>query len=95
MCPDPPLTWFATGPPREAQKIFPIQLLENGDVDIARNKKIVQGQKFEILGKVDPNPVNVSRLDFAFDGLANHARWCSSSPRVCFRPRQGRCKFAL
>ncbi|KAI5454763.1 hypothetical protein NCC49_003647 [Naganishia albida] len=47
------------GPPREAQKIFPIQLVENGDVDIARNKKIVQGQKFEILGKVDPNPLNL------------------------------------
>jgi AP-2 complex subunit alpha len=48
------------GPPREAQKIFPIQLLENGDVDVARNSKIVAGQKFALLGKVDPNPLNVS-----------------------------------
>jgi hypothetical protein len=27
---------------------------------VARNSKIVAGQKFAILGKVDPNPLNVS-----------------------------------
>jgi AP-2 complex subunit alpha len=50
------------GPPREAQKIFPIELLPNGDVDIARNSKVVDGQKFAVLGAIDPNPLNVSLL---------------------------------
>ncbi|KAJ9127887.1 hypothetical protein QFC24_000172 [Naganishia onofrii] len=49
------------GPPREAQKIFPIELLRNGDVDIARNSKVVDGQKFAVLGAIDPNPLNPNK----------------------------------
>ncbi|KAI5475007.1 AP-2 complex subunit alpha [Pseudohyphozyma bogoriensis] len=46
------------GPPREAQKIFPIRL-ENGQVDVTRNKRVVEGTCFGLLESVDPNPSNL------------------------------------
>lgn len=46
------------GPPREAQKIFPITL-ESGKVDVTRNKKVVGGTKFGLLEGIDPNPNNI------------------------------------
>ncbi|KAM0749659.1 Adaptor protein complex AP-2 alpha subunit [Meredithblackwellia eburnea MCA 4105] len=46
------------GPPREAQKIFPIKL-EGGRVDTARNRKVVEGSRFGVLDGIDPNPNNL------------------------------------
>ncbi|ORX38335.1 adaptin N terminal region-domain-containing protein [Kockovaella imperatae] len=48
------------GPPREAQKIFPIKLTPAGEVDLARNAKVMSGNRFKILTGIDPNPLNVS-----------------------------------
>ena len=47
------------GPPREAQRIFPIELDTAGHVDIAKNRKVISGQRFALLDDVDPNPVNL------------------------------------
>ena len=47
------------GPPREAQRIFPINLDGAGHVDIGKNKKVVTGHRFGVLDEVDPNPVNL------------------------------------
>lgn len=46
------------GPPREAQTIFPIKL-ENGKVDIAKNRKVVGGTRFGLLENIDPNENNI------------------------------------
>ena len=48
------------GAPREAQQIFPIRLTSAGEVDIARNTKIVSGHRVTVLPNVDPSPTNVS-----------------------------------
>lgn len=47
------------GPPREAQRIFPIGLDSAGHVDIGKNTKVVSGHRFGLLDDVDPNPVNL------------------------------------
>ncbi|KAK0526320.1 hypothetical protein OC834_004842 [Tilletia horrida] len=47
------------GAPREAQKIYPFKLTAAGDVDMARNQKVIQGARLQLLDGVDPNPVNV------------------------------------
>lgn len=47
------------GPPRESQLIFPITLLPDGQVDLARNTKVVGGQKLALLGEIDKNPNNL------------------------------------
>ena len=46
------------GPPREAQKIFPIKV-EGGKVDTAKNRKVVDGTCFGLLDGIDPNPNNI------------------------------------
>jgi AP-2 complex subunit alpha len=46
------------GPPREAQKIFAI-VLDGGQVDVARNRKVVAGTGFGVLDGIDPNPNNI------------------------------------
>lgn len=46
------------GAPREAQKIFPIKL-DGGKVDIAKNRKVVDGTCFGLLDGIDPNPNNL------------------------------------
>jgi AP-2 complex subunit alpha len=51
------------GPPREAQKIFPIKLTKTGDVDLAKNSKVMTGTRLSLLPNVDPNPSNVSHRD--------------------------------
>ncbi|GAA5964774.1 hypothetical protein JCM3765_002551 [Sporobolomyces pararoseus] len=45
------------GPPREAQKIFKIQVDSNG-VDVAKQKRVVGGVKMGLLEGVDPNQMN-------------------------------------
>ncbi|KAG8874194.1 hypothetical protein FRB97_006081 [Tulasnella sp. 331] len=45
------------GPPREAQLVFPIGLV-NGAVDVERQRKIVEGNKLYLLTDVDPNQTN-------------------------------------
>ncbi|KAK0556402.1 hypothetical protein OC846_001227 [Tilletia horrida] len=47
------------GPPREAQKVYSFKLIHGGEVDMARNQKVVEGARMQILQGVDPNPVNV------------------------------------
>lgn len=53
------------GAPRESQKIFPIHLSADGTVDTGRHGKVIGGQKFALLDKVDPNPNNVSHRESA------------------------------
>lgn len=45
------------GPPREAQDIFTIRLV-GGVVDTERQRKVVEGNRFQMLPDVDPNQVN-------------------------------------
>ncbi|KAF8335471.1 Adaptor protein complex AP-2 alpha subunit [Cantharellus anzutake] len=47
------------GPPREAQKIYPIHLDASGNVDYPRNQRVVAGSRFQLLQDVDPNPINI------------------------------------
>ncbi|KAK4705764.1 AP-2 complex subunit alpha, partial [Phenoliferia sp. Uapishka_3] len=46
------------GPPREAQKIFPIKV-EGGKVDTVKNRKVVDGICFGILDGIDNNTNNI------------------------------------
>ncbi|WVQ79744.1 hypothetical protein IAT38_001844 [Cryptococcus sp. DSM 104549] len=46
------------GPPREAQKIFPIKL-GSGGVDVARNKRIISGNRLTLLQGIDSKPENL------------------------------------
>lgn len=46
------------GPPREAQKIFPIKV-DAGKVDTVKNRKVVDGACFGLLDGIDPNPNNI------------------------------------
>ncbi|GAA5873421.1 hypothetical protein JCM16303_001119 [Sporobolomyces ruberrimus] len=46
------------GPPREAQKIFKIQVDANSGVDVAKQQRAVGGVKMGLLPGVDPNPTN-------------------------------------
>lgn len=47
------------GPPREAQSIFPIKLV-NDEIDLLRNSRVMSGLKFSLLNGIDPNLNNVS-----------------------------------
>ncbi|GAA5894570.1 Apl3p [Sporobolomyces salmoneus] len=46
------------GPPREAQKIFKIQVDSSSGVDVAKQQRVVGGIKMGLLPGVDPNPSN-------------------------------------
>lgn len=50
---------LTSGPPREAQAIFPIKLTASGDVDLAKNSKVLGGQRLSLLENIDPNLSNV------------------------------------
>lgn len=47
------------GPPREAQKVFPITLTAQGLVDAEKHRRIVGGTRFGLLDGIDPNPNNI------------------------------------
>ncbi|RXK42346.1 AP-2 complex subunit alpha [Tremella mesenterica] len=47
------------GPPREAQLIFPIKLTSSGEVDLARQTRVMSGNKFSLLSGIDPNVSNL------------------------------------
>ncbi|THH16895.1 hypothetical protein EW146_g3827 [Bondarzewia mesenterica] len=47
------------GPPREVQSVFTIPLTSAGEMDHARQRQIILGQRLNILSNVDPNPSNV------------------------------------
>ncbi|ODN90783.1 AP-2 complex subunit alpha [Cryptococcus wingfieldii CBS 7118] len=47
------------GPPREAQKIFPIKVSSTGAVDAARNARIISGNRLSVLADIDPKPDNI------------------------------------
>lgn len=46
------------GPPREAQKVFPFRLSSAGEVDTTRQRRVIEGARFQHLDGVDPNPTN-------------------------------------
>jgi AP-2 complex subunit alpha len=47
------------GPPREAQKIFPLKLDASGGVDTARHRQVIAGSRIAIIDGIDPNPHNI------------------------------------
>ena len=47
------------GPPREAQQIVPIKLTAADELDLARNSRVVGGQRLSLLPGIDPNASNV------------------------------------
>lgn len=47
------------GPPREAQDVFPVELTPGGQLDLQKNKDVVQGHKLNVLDDIDPNPNNL------------------------------------
>ncbi|WVN86237.1 uncharacterized protein L203_101398 [Cryptococcus depauperatus CBS 7841] len=47
------------GPPRESQRIFGIKLSSAGEVDIARNRKIIAGNRLSVLSDIDSKPENI------------------------------------
>ncbi|KAG5647992.1 hypothetical protein DXG03_007026 [Asterophora parasitica] len=47
------------GPPREDQAIFPIDLNNAGQLDIAKNRQVVSGHRLNLLDDIDPNPNNL------------------------------------
>ncbi|WVQ68450.1 uncharacterized protein L199_006658 [Kwoniella botswanensis] len=47
------------GAPREAQQIFPIRLTSSNEIDIARNNRIVSGNRLSVLSGIDPKPENI------------------------------------
>ncbi|SPO22313.1 probable alpha-adaptin C [Ustilago trichophora] len=46
------------GPPREAQKIFSFRLTPAGEVDVVRQRRIIEGARLQVLDGVDANPNN-------------------------------------
>lgn len=46
------------GPPREAQKIFSFRLSPAGEVDVVRQRRIIEGARLQVLDGVDANPSN-------------------------------------
>lgn len=46
------------GPPREAQKIFSFRLSPAGEVDVTRQRRILEGARLQVLDGVDANPNN-------------------------------------
>lgn len=46
------------GPPREAQRIFPFKLSPAGEIDVVRQRRIIEGARLQVLEGVDPNEVN-------------------------------------
>ncbi|GAA5979643.1 hypothetical protein JCM10908_002996 [Rhodotorula pacifica] len=47
------------GPPREAQKVFPIVLDGQGLIDVSKNRRVVGGTRLGLLDGIDPNPNNI------------------------------------
>ncbi|KAF8642300.1 hypothetical protein AX16_009570 [Volvariella volvacea WC 439] len=47
------------GPPREAQQIFPIELSQDGQIDLEKNRKVVSGYGLNPLAGIDSNPNNL------------------------------------
>lgn len=47
------------GPPREAQGVIPIKLTDAGNLDLARQQKVVAGHRLNILEGIDPNTNNI------------------------------------
>ena len=47
------------GPPREAQRVFPIELDGVGQLNLPKQREVVTGHHLGILEDIDPNPNNV------------------------------------
>ncbi|KAK7468904.1 hypothetical protein VKT23_003401 [Stygiomarasmius scandens] len=47
------------GPPREAQSVFAIELNKAAQLDLAKNRQVVAGHRFNVLEDIDPNPNNL------------------------------------
>lgn len=46
------------GPPREAQAVFPIDLV-GSQLDLKKHRDVVSGNKLNVLSDIDPNPSNI------------------------------------
>ncbi|TKY89433.1 hypothetical protein EX895_001964 [Sporisorium graminicola] len=46
------------GPPREAQKVFSFKLSPSGEVDVTRQRRVLEGARLQVLDGVDANPNN-------------------------------------
>ncbi|KAF9044533.1 Adaptor protein complex AP-2 alpha subunit [Hymenopellis radicata] len=47
------------GPPRESQSVFPVDLTSSGQLDLAKNRKVVSGHHLNVLDDIDPNRNNI------------------------------------
>jgi AP-2 complex subunit alpha len=47
------------GPPREAQRVFPIQLDGTGQLNLRKHREVVTGHHLGVLEDIDPNPNNI------------------------------------
>ena len=47
------------GPPREVQRVFPIELNAAGQLDLTKQREVVTGHRLNILDEIDPNPNNI------------------------------------
>ncbi|KAK0208206.1 adaptin N terminal region-domain-containing protein [Desarmillaria ectypa] len=47
------------GPPREAQVVFPVDLTSSGQLDLAKNNRVVAGHHLNVLDDIDPNQNNI------------------------------------
>ncbi|KAK0198313.1 adaptin N terminal region-domain-containing protein [Armillaria mellea] len=47
------------GPPREAQVVFSVDLTSSGQLDLAKNNRIVAGHHLNVLDDIDPNQNNI------------------------------------
>ncbi|KAK0245696.1 adaptin N terminal region-domain-containing protein [Armillaria nabsnona] len=47
------------GPPREAQVVFSVDLTSSGQLDLAKNSRVVAGHHLNVLDDIDPNQNNI------------------------------------
>ncbi|SJL05604.1 probable alpha-adaptin C [Armillaria ostoyae] len=47
------------GPPREAQVVFSVDLTSSGQLDLAKNNRVVAGHHLNVLDDIDPNQNNI------------------------------------
>ncbi|KAK0233088.1 adaptin N terminal region-domain-containing protein [Armillaria fumosa] len=47
------------GPPREAQVVFSVDLTSSGQLDLAKNNRVVAGHHLNVLDDIDPNQSNI------------------------------------
>lgn len=101
---DSSLLTLCSGPPREAQLIYPIKLTSSGDLDLARNTKVMAGNRLSLLSGIDPNTNNVSPIYYPCSYARSKAELentradlpllSSLWPGYSIRPRQAKSAFS-